>query len=108
MTEFIVFTVVLSFIIWLGWRDVNRSIRKLIGREAWYRNYYLAMPSWRFARRVKFFLNGRRCQVCGSPYSLDVHHKSYRFLWLEWLFPFTLEILCRPCHNRRHHLSGGK
>lgn len=83
-----------------AWRRVNQYIIDRKGYKWFYRNVYTWMPNWRFARWVKFFWNGRKCNVCGARWRLDVHHKSYEHKWLEWLFPWELEVLCRKHHQQ--------
>lgn len=92
----------LSFVFFLLWRLVNRLIVRIFGWRWFYRNVYLRMPSWRLARRVKFLVSGRRCARCGTRRNLDVHHRSYRHLWREWLYPQELQVLCRRHHVRLH------
>ena len=65
---------------------------------------YMHSPEWQEVRRRKFDQVGERCQRCGkwrhqleSPRILQVHHKTYKRLFHEWLS--DLEVLCVPCHE---------
>jgi hypothetical protein len=103
----LIFSAIVSAVIWLAWRKRERWIINTIGKRAYYRNRYVFMPSWRFARQVKFFWSGRKCASCGARQRLDVHHKAYTLmgfsvLYLEFLFPFMLQVLCRSCHIEEH------
>lgn len=98
----IIIITAISLIIWGLWRGFNRWLIRWWGYRLWYRLVYLNLPSWKFSRRVKFFVSGRKCRVCGARHLLDVHHRSYHFLYWEWLFPWTLEVLCRKHHVEAH------
>src|SRR5450759_2966158 len=37
------------------------------------------------------------CQICKSPYRLQVHHRNYRHLWHET--PKDVAVLCERCHK---------
>src|SRR5450759_4276991 len=37
------------------------------------------------------------CQICKSPYCLQVHHRNYRHLWHET--PKDVAVLCERCHK---------
>ena len=42
-------------------------------------------------------LRGARCERCGHPHSLELHHKTYERLGRE--LTSDLEVLCRRCHE---------
>lgn len=79
------------------------TVQRIKGYKWWYRNVYLRTPHWRFVRRVKLFLAGHKCQHCNERRRLDIHHKSYEHIWLEELFPWELEVLCRYHHSMKHN-----
>lgn len=78
-------------------------LRPFLPRRRWYREYYLQTYHWyNKARRIRR-LAGYKCQNCGKPKPLDVHHRwdfAYWFLFLEadWM----LQALCRECHDEEH------
>ena len=64
---------------------------------------YLRSPEWRL-KRLEALENAKdRCQVCNSPFHLDVHHRTYENWGNENAKDLT--VLCRSCHtmyeNRR-------
>lgn len=104
MTTLLLF-IVDNLIAWFIFRMVQRLFQWIIKRNGYkwfYWHVYLKMPSWKFARIVRYFFSFHRCAHCGSTRYLDVHHKSYAHPWLEWLFFWELQILCRTCHNSKH------
>lgn len=107
MTSILIFSAVISFFIWQGWRVREAKIKRLLGNSQWYRARYCFMPSWKFSRQVKFFWSGKRCKKCGTRQRIDVHHLHYQILnrpilFWEFLFPWELRVLCRDCHSREH------
>lgn len=69
---------------------------------------YLMTPLWRIvSSRVKF--RKGECDICGGTKDLEIHHKSYKHLGIEFLFPEDLACLCHKCHDLEHKLmSRGK
>lgn len=61
---------------------------------------YIDSPEWR--ERVNHYkeLAGWKCQECGSPTRLTGHHRHYLNIGNEP--PDDIEILCWPCHQKRH------
>lgn len=61
---------------------------------------YIDSPEWR--ERVNHYkeLAGRRCQECGATTRLTGHHRHYLNIGNEP--PDDIEILCWPCHRKRH------
>lgn len=49
----------------------------------------------------------KRCAICGSTTSIDLHHLFYRQN-LEDVQTSDLRWLCRRCHNRAHELINSK
>jgi hypothetical protein len=67
--------------------------------KSYYRNVYLQSEHWKNLRKEKLEKNPV-CEDCGTPFSLDVHHKQYRDLFDVRIT--DLETLCRICHNKEH------
>jgi 5-methylcytosine-specific restriction endonuclease McrA len=61
---------------------------------------YLTTEHWKDTRRKALERAGRRCQLCGSQYELQVHHNTYENRGNEQ--PQDLIVLCRSCHSRHH------
>lgn len=60
---------------------------------------YLRSDAWQKLRSKRLAIDEFRCQRCGSPYGLDVHHLRYPEV-LGTEDPYTdLITLCRPCHE---------
>ena len=64
---------------------------------------YLETRHWRRKRRAKLRRSGYRCEQCGYPYRLDVHHLTYKNRGCEPLA--DLQVLCRVCHQGEHGLG---
>lgn len=88
--------------------DASRFARKVyaqaveaVARDAGYEGYgaYLISASWRKTRKRAVAEAGHRCG-CGSTDHLQVHHRTYVRLGAE--LPGDLEVVCGPCHRRRH------
>lgn len=73
-------------------------------RQNWYRNEYLKSGHWQIFRRKALQNRAFTCENCGERQKpLDVHHLTYKNLWNEQLE--DVEVLCRKCHNKKHHKS---
>jgi len=101
------YCVIVSCLIWSYWKKREDNIKRLLGKSMWYRTRYAFMPSWKFARQVKFFWSGKKCKRCGTRQRIDVHHTTYLLfgkpiLYWEWLTPWSLRVLCRSCHDAEH------
>ena len=60
---------------------------------------YLQGETWQRLRSKRLAIDEYRCQRCGSPYGLQVHHLAYP-LELGTEDPYTdLITLCGPCHE---------
>jgi hypothetical protein len=83
-------------------RAAAREAAKAQGRHANYRAY-INSKAWK-KRRNKFLKDfGYCCQICGSPYDIEVHHLSYQRLGKEQ--DRDLQALCRGCHENTHEGS---
>ena len=61
---------------------------------------YLKTEVWQRKRRAALKAADYRCERCGCPTNLDVHHVSYSNLGHE---PMSdLVVLCRACHSSVH------
>ena len=56
---------------------------------------------WAAIRQRELRRAGRRCEVCGRPGRLEVHHP--RPLSTGGTHDQALEVTCRVCHLARHH-----
>ncbi len=61
---------------------------------------YLQSDGWKKRRAEAIDRAGRRCQLCNSVDSLQVHHRTYERLGNE--LPADLIALCRSCHAKFH------
>lgn len=60
---------------------------------------YLKSPEWQRLRSQRLKIDEYKCQKCGRPFDLDVHHIRYpAVLGLEDVYR-DLITLCRYCHN---------
>jgi hypothetical protein len=80
----------------LGAGGLARRAR-LARRRAWYRTVYLRSPHWRARRARAIALAGGRCERCGRPGRLEVHHVTYARLGRER--DRDLRALCHRCHR---------
>jgi HNH endonuclease len=66
------------------------------------KNYrlYLFSYEWLVRRSYKLQSVGYRCENCGEPWSLQVHHLTYDRLGHER--DSDLLVLCRACHMNEH------
>lgn len=65
----------------------------------WYADY-LQSPHWKAVRTVALYWAGRRCQVCNSDDSPEVHHRTYERVGAEQ--PADVTVLCGTCHYLYH------
>ena len=61
---------------------------------------YLQSDEWREKRERALELAGHRCRGCGSPFCLEVYHKTHESIGREWIH--ELEVLCEDCREERH------
>jgi hypothetical protein len=64
--------------------------------QDWYQNVYLESEHWK-AFRAYILSTRPLCQICKSPFYLQVHHRNYRCLWHET--PNDAAVLCKRCHK---------
>lgn len=61
-------------------------------------------PKWKCTARFLKLLNPA-CERCEAPRPLQVHHKNYKHLGIEILFPGDLQVLCDICHRTTHQMT---
>lgn len=62
---------------------------------------YLKTITWKKLRKTAIHLANYRCQLCNSPFNLNVHHRKYpEKLGQESVT--DLIVLCRVCHTSFH------
>lgn len=62
---------------------------------------YLQSGHWRELSSETKRLADYRCQICNSPYDLNVHHRTYQRRGHE--FQSDLICLCHKCHELFHN-----
>lgn len=63
-------------------------------------------PKWKAYRDFIFIVRGSKCESCGKPSNLQIHHREYianRFAW-EYL-PNEVMVLCGDCHRYIHKIK---
>lgn len=61
---------------------------------------YLQTDHWKKMRTGALERSGNRCQICNSPSTLSVHHRTYERRGNE--NPEDLIVLCQSCHQLFH------
>jgi hypothetical protein len=61
---------------------------------------YINGEKWAAIKLDLYHIRGRKCEVCQSTKTVDVHHKTYKNLFNEE--PEDLILLCRYHHNMVH------
>jgi hypothetical protein len=80
---------------------INREALKKLMSDHWIEYAdYLKSDQWKAVRSRAKFEADMCCQICGSEYSLDVHHRTYERLGDE--LPEDLIVLCNNCHAKFH------
>lgn len=72
-------------------------------------NDQLADPRWKAFREFIFVVRGSKCESCGKPRKLNIHHREYinnRYAW-EYL-PNDVMVLCNECHRCIHEMEKKK
>lgn len=64
---------------------------------------YTKSPYWKRTAARKRKSVGYRCESCKAKGYTEVHHLHYRTLWAET--NQDLQVLCRPCHEKRHEFD---
>lgn len=61
---------------------------------------FLRTRYWQNRRNTSLALAGHKCQICNSPKSLQVHHRTYERRGYE--NDSDLIVLCKSCHQLFH------
>lgn len=67
---------------------------------------YLASDHWQDVRH-HFLTRGKVCEICEKEYSLQVHHRNYRWIGRELeseASKHSMQVLCHRCHEAIHKL----
>lgn len=69
----------------------------------------LIKKNWQLCREIKFSMDGRKCEICGSEVGLEVDHCFSRNSKELFYHIPNLTVLCRFCHShktyRRHSVD---
>jgi hypothetical protein len=65
---------------------------------------YLKSSKWKTLQDLMYILHDSKCECCGNPESLEVHHNTYERLGSEDLS--DLNLVCRDCHQHIHGRLG--
>lgn len=60
---------------------------------------YLKTPEWQAKRNERLRIDGFKCQKCGRPMDLQVHHINYDHVGHENVYT-DLITLCKYCHAK--------
>ena len=64
----------------------------------------IADKRWKEKRNSILKRDGNKCQLCGSKYNLQVHHKFYDTTKFAWEYNNDdLITLCKLCHSKQHN-----
>ena len=95
-----------------GARDEVKNKINYIGRETIKKyanslNYkdYLKTPYWKLVSTLVKRKANYKCQLCGSEYDLNVHHRSYKHRGEEIFYLEDLIVLCFNCHQKFHDIG---
>jgi len=61
---------------------------------------YIQSDKWKRKRKIALKRAGYRCQMCNSPHSLQVHHRTYERFGNENMTDLT--VVCNGCHLLFH------
>jgi HNH endonuclease len=81
-------------------RAVNRALRKAYGIGL------CSVEELRVLECQALQRDAWRCQICGSPKDLQVHHLTKRSRLGDDVLD-NLITLCAPCHDLQHHCPSG-
>lgn len=80
--------------------EISVTIQRLDELKRMDYGAYLQTPEWRTRRDRHLEFAGHRCQICYSPSSLHVHHRTYKNRGHERTS--DLIVLCSECHELFH------
>lgn len=96
----------------LFWKSNHKKIKKqkkLIRYKKQIPNKYkeyIKSKFWRIRRSKYFKKYGKKCMVCGSIKSINLHHIEYNNSEFGFEEDKTLIVLCRDCHEEFHSIYG--
>ena len=61
---------------------------------------FLKSEWWVMKREAIFEAKGKKCEICGSKYGIEIHHKTYEHLGNEPLK--DIMVVCHACHLKLH------
>lgn len=64
---------------------------------------FLKSRYWYIVREKVLKRDGFKCVICSKPYSLEIHHDSYKNHFREHLNLSDLMTLCKSCHREHHY-----
>ena len=79
--------------------------KKILKNQLWsigfdsYDNF-LASDWWKMKREAIFEAKGKKCEICGSKFRVEIHHKTYQHLGNERLDDVL--VVCHSCHSKIH------
>ena len=83
---------------------IGRDIVKEYANSLDYRDY-LKTPYWKLVSALVKRKANYKCQLCGSEYDLNVHHRSYKHRGEEIFYLEDLIVLCYDCHQKFHEIG---
>lgn len=83
--------------------EVN-PIKQLMFISAKDKLEYMQSEKWKALKLSRLRIAQNKCESCGSPYNLHLHHITYERLTQELIEDVVL--LCKSCHQRQHDHYG--
>lgn len=83
---------------------IGRDKIKELANSLNYRDY-LKTPYWKLVSTLVKRKFDYKCQLCGSEYDLNVHHRSYKHRGEEIFYLEDLILLCYDCHQKFHEIG---
>lgn len=70
------------------------------------KDFFALCPQvWGPIRRKRLQIDDFKCQKCGTPFNLQIHHHRYPEIWGEEDVENDLMTLCGKCHSEIHGRS---
>ena len=79
----------------------KKDLKNYVDNQMTYKEY-LSTPYWKLVSMLAKKKAGYKCQLCGSDYNLNVHHRTYEHKGTEILNMNDLIVLCQECHSKFH------
>ena len=91
---------------WVKINDISDSsvLKDVIAKHIKEMDYYdfLQTPYWKAISEKVKQRAGWKCQLCGSNYNLNTHHRDYSIHGYELDNMKSLICLCEDCHSKFH------